>query len=124
MKETQQAKVLRLLREAGTIGVNSYAFTFGESIKQIATRVFELKEQGYNIASISKSNRSVQYILIEQGVSCLPHKARPLIPAPTNPWEETLIPVKKTIMFLGRERVITSWEKPENLKPVQEALGV
>lgn len=62
-KETQQQKVLRLLKDAGNNGVNSHDLTYIHSIKQAPTRVQELEQKGYKIASIPQENRSVNYIL-------------------------------------------------------------
>lgn len=61
--KTQRNKVLDLLLEAGTRGVNSHDLTYIFSIKQAPTRVKELREAGYNIVSETLPNKSVQYVL-------------------------------------------------------------
>ena len=43
MKETQRQKVLRLLKDAGALGVSSYEFTYTHQVKQAPTRIWELK---------------------------------------------------------------------------------
>ena len=66
LKETQQGKVLRLLKESGQAGVNSHDLTYIHGIKQGPTRVKELQEQGYIITSSAPlKNRSVIYVLDE-----------------------------------------------------------
>jgi hypothetical protein len=64
MYNTQQQTVLRLLQEAGTLGVNSYALTYVHGIKQAPTRIKELRDQGYSIESNTQLNRSVTYVLL------------------------------------------------------------
>lgn len=61
--KTQRLKVLQLLQEHKSAGVNSYDLTYVYSIKQAPTRIKELKEEGYVITSQTLANRSVQYIL-------------------------------------------------------------
>lgn len=61
---TQQEKILNLLRQTGSVGVNSYDLTYKYSIKQAPTRIKELKELGYKIVSVRQKNRSVNYVLV------------------------------------------------------------
>lgn len=103
MKITQQNKILNLLKQMGSVGINSYDLTYIHSIKQAPTRVKELRLQGYSIISKPLSNRSVQYILTPT--------VSKLLPEVTQSWEEELVPVVKN----GR----TYWERPEDLKPKQ-----
>ena len=60
MKQTQKQLLLNKLYEGA---VNSYTATFSYGIKQAPTRIRELREQGYNIVSVAKSDRSVDWVL-------------------------------------------------------------
>lgn len=72
MKQTQREKVLSYLREWGSITTLDALREFG--CMRLATRVFELKRQGYNIATVieraeNKSGEIVhyaRYILTEE----------------------------------------------------------
>jgi hypothetical protein len=59
-KTTQQE---RLLKELYRGKVNSYSATYSMQIKQAPTRIRELREKGYNITSITKPDRSVDWVL-------------------------------------------------------------
>lgn len=50
MKLTQKEKVLRHLKEVGALTPVQAFFDY--SIMRLATRIFELKEDGYNIETI------------------------------------------------------------------------
>ena len=58
--QTQRSKILALLQE-NPAGINS--FTFRDKFIQLPVRIKELKEQGYDIASITNPDRSVDYVL-------------------------------------------------------------
>lgn len=62
---TQQEKVLLLLKNAGSRGVNSWDLTYLHAVKQAPTRVKELKEKGNKIFSRTEKNKSVTYILLQ-----------------------------------------------------------
>lgn len=66
---TQQNKVLELLKSRGYLGVNSYDLTYVHSIKQAPTRISELKEKNHVIISRREKNRSVTYILVASPIS-------------------------------------------------------
>ena len=57
---TQQQELLSELRKGK---VNSYQATYAMRIKQAPTRIKELKELGYDINSVTKSDRSVDWYL-------------------------------------------------------------
>lgn len=57
----QQRIILRLLREAGKTGINS--FVYRKSFVQLPVRISELKDFGYSIISQRNPDRSVNYIL-------------------------------------------------------------
>lgn len=61
-KETQKEKILRLLTEAGQTGINSFGIARDLAL-QLPTRIFELREQGYEIISIDQPDGSVNYVL-------------------------------------------------------------
>ena len=62
--QTQQQKLLKLLKEAGNSGLNSFDATYIHGIKQAPTRKDELIKQGYSITSSPMlPNRSVNWIL-------------------------------------------------------------
>ena len=60
--ETQKEKILRLLTEAGQTGVNSFGIARDLAL-QLPTRIWELKEQGYEIISVDQEDGSVNYVL-------------------------------------------------------------
>ena len=60
MKYTQQQRLLIELKKGR---VNSYYATYDLRIKQAPTRIKELKQQGYEINSITLSDRSVDWEL-------------------------------------------------------------
>jgi len=62
-RQTQQQRVLQLLKESGRSGVNSHDLTYIHGIKQGPTRVSELEDQGYKITSLPSQNKSVNYVL-------------------------------------------------------------
>lgn len=122
MKETQKQKILALLQQMSSVGVNSHDLTYIHGIKQAPTRIKELKQQGYNIISSRQlKNKSVTYYL-----NNLPISNRTTEPKiqPQNIQEQELVPVKKTFMFLGKEITRICWEKPEDVQPSQEGLGL
>ena len=57
---TQREQILKALQNGP---LNSYTATYDLHVKQAPTRIKELKEQGYTIESITKPNRSVDWIL-------------------------------------------------------------
>ena len=61
IKMTQQNKLLEKLKAEGI--VNSYFATYNMGIKQAPTRIYELKEMGYDISSHAGDNGSVNWIL-------------------------------------------------------------
>lgn len=65
MKETQRQKVLRLLKEAGPLGVSSYEFTYSHAVKQAPARILELKRLGHTITDKPSDQRSVRYFLVK-----------------------------------------------------------
>lgn len=58
----QRQKILKLLKEAGALGVNSYGVARDLAL-QLPTRIYELKREGYDITAIAKPDKSVDYIL-------------------------------------------------------------
>ena len=58
---TQHQRILLILRDAGSAGMNSY--TWRMKFIQLPVRIKELKEKGYGIVSQTNKNRSVNYIL-------------------------------------------------------------
>ena len=117
MKEqTQRQKILALLKQMGSAGVNSHDLTYLYSVKQAPTRIKELRNLGFNIYSSKvKSNRSVQYILIE-GSTTPKQISHPIY----KPWEEGSDLVRYEKIVNGEKRYF--WDKPEKLEPKQEAL--
>lgn len=110
--KNQQDKILALLQNAGTVGVNSYDLTYKHSCKQAPTRIKELREQGYAIVSKKNLNRSVNYILL--GTPALNHTTlTPVQPRPLQSWEK---PLEKYVGKDGR----TYWR--EKIEPKQEGL--
>lgn len=59
--QTQKERILSLLKE-NPAGINSYGVARDLAL-QLPTRVWELKQLGYDITSITKSDKSVDYIL-------------------------------------------------------------
>ena len=71
--ETQRNETLRLLREAGPVGVSRATLIFEHHFSQCGARVDELKSQGYAIESeLREDEKYVRYIL----------KGEPLDPGP------------------------------------------
>lgn len=66
----QQTVVLQVLRQAGDVGFNSWDFTYKlrPGVKQAPTRINELREKGFSIASRHLKNRSVDYILMREPI--------------------------------------------------------
>jgi hypothetical protein len=60
-KQTQQARLIEELLTKGF--VNSYYATYTMGIKQAPTRIYELKQLGYNWIAKIKPDRSVDWIL-------------------------------------------------------------
>lgn len=60
--ETQKEKILKLLTEAGSTGINSFGVARDLAL-QLPTRIWELKQQDYEILSIDKEDGSVDYVL-------------------------------------------------------------
>ena len=60
-KLTQQQRLLQELKKGR---VNSYFATYELRIKQAPTRIKELKELGYAIQSIQKTDRSVDWEVV------------------------------------------------------------
>ena len=58
---TQKERILKLLKE-NPAGINSFGVARDLAL-QLPTRIFELKQKGYLIVSISKDDGSVDYIL-------------------------------------------------------------
>ena len=58
---TQKQRILKLLQE-NPAGINSYGIA-RELALQLPTRIWELKAKGYDITSITKEDKSVDYIL-------------------------------------------------------------
>lgn len=61
---TQHAEVLKLLKQAGNQGINS--FTYRQQWIQLPVRIKELKELGHLITTRTHKDKSVDYILIEE----------------------------------------------------------
>ncbi len=62
----QQTIILQALRQAGSMGVNSYDLRFKFHLIQAPVRVKELKEKGFLIIARDKKDRSVDYILMQE----------------------------------------------------------
>ena len=62
-KISQRQKLLNMLMENKELGVNSYDATYKYSIKQAPTRIFELKEQGFEITKTDNKDGSVNWVL-------------------------------------------------------------
>lgn len=60
------AHLLRLLRERGESGVNSFERIKDLYMVQMPVIIFRLKRKGFNIISEKQSDQSVNYILIEK----------------------------------------------------------
>lgn len=61
---TQRDEVLRLLREAGPIGVSRAFLIFDLHLTQCGTRIFELEQAGYTIEHRSVPGETyVRYVL-------------------------------------------------------------
>lgn len=60
---TQKQKILKLLKD-NPKGINSYGVARDLAL-QLPTRVWELKQMGYNITSVTKDDKSVDYVLLE-----------------------------------------------------------
>lgn len=58
---SQKEKILKLLRD-NPAGINSYGVARDLSL-QLPARVWDLKQAGYQITSINKSDGSVDYVL-------------------------------------------------------------
>lgn|SRR3990167_1475410 len=62
---TQKDRILNLLRKSGNKGISSFGQA-REIALQLPTRIFELKQAGYNISSIEQKEGSTQYILLNE----------------------------------------------------------
>lgn len=60
-KLTQKEQILKLLQE-NPAGINSYGIARDLAL-QLPARVWDLKQAGYQITSINKSDGSVDYVL-------------------------------------------------------------
>lgn len=69
----QREKVLTLLQNAGSRGVNSWDLTYLHAVKQAPTRISEIKDLGYSIKTRHEKNKSVTYFLV--GGSRMPVEA-------------------------------------------------
>ena len=74
---TQKAKILQLLKDASTKGVNSYGVARDIAL-QLPTRIYELKQQGYIIKSRQNDDKSVTYFLFHEPST--PHPEAPTMP--------------------------------------------
>jgi len=61
---TQKQKILNILRQEGSKGLNSYEWR--HIALQLPTRIFELKQAGYLITEKTNPDRSVNYLLIQE----------------------------------------------------------
>jgi len=61
---TQKQKILNILRQEGSKGLNSYEWR--HIALQLPTRIFELKQAGYLITEKTNHDRSVNYFLIQE----------------------------------------------------------
>lgn len=61
--QTQKEKILNLLRE-NPAGINSFGVARDLAL-QLPTRIWELRQKGYQIISINKQDGSVDYVLQE-----------------------------------------------------------
>ena len=67
LKETQQEKVYRLLREAGDTGVRSYDLTYRYNCKQAPARIWELiNYKALPIDRLWDKNHNKYYVLRDQ----------------------------------------------------------
>lgn len=101
---TQKQKILQALREAKEEGINSYIARDVLQIIQLPTRIFELKELGYNIVEKTNPNRSVNYILLGE-----PKRFKPV--------EIKQVEKEVEYVFIGN----VGYRK-EDLKPEQQSL--
>jgi hypothetical protein len=70
---TQRQEVLRLLREAGPVGVSRKELIFERHFTQCGARVDELKRQGFVIASeLREGERYVRYVLLGEPLALKP----------------------------------------------------
>ena len=63
MRITQKQRILNELIERKSSGLNSYSATYDMRIKQAPTRIRELREDGYEIRSITQRDGSVNWVL-------------------------------------------------------------
>ena len=61
--KSQRIRLLEALKANGPMGVNSYDATYNMKIKQSPTRIFELRNEGWDISSITQKDRSTLWIL-------------------------------------------------------------
>ena len=73
----QRVRVLHILQEAGGRGVTNLELTFMYRVSQSASRVFELRDEGWRIDSVPSGKRdgSVTYILRGRSESGEPAKS-------------------------------------------------
>lgn len=63
----QRAEILRLLREAGPLGVSKESLIFEKHMTQCGARVWELERQGYGIRHEARDgDRYVTFILVSE----------------------------------------------------------
>lgn len=106
--KTQRQKLLEALKQGP---VNSYKATYLMGVKQAPTRIKELKDLGYNITSVVKKDRSVDWVLDSRGDYRIgrPSEANQiLVQSPK---------LEDQYVFIGNRAVPV-----ENLEPVQEVL--
>lgn len=61
---TQKERVLRVLKEAGAKGINSF-WGYKNYIPRLGAIIHELKHEGYLIQSVKQKNHSTHYTLVE-----------------------------------------------------------
>jgi len=62
--ESQRAGILEMLRAAGTAGVSKETLLFEKRWSQAAARVWELEQQGFQIAHLQRDSETyVRYVL-------------------------------------------------------------
>lgn len=102
--KNQRQRILELLKQFGTNGVNRYDLTYKHGIKQAPTRVKELRVEGYQITSRRKRNQSVDYILLGES-----RGSTVTIQPSIREQVDELKPVRHA-------NGITTWESPEYFK--------
>jgi hypothetical protein len=71
--ESQRAGILEMLRAAGPAGVSKETFLFEKRWSQAAARVWELEQQGFQIAHLQRDGETyVRYVLESEPLELRP----------------------------------------------------